>query len=117
METVYRFGSESSRGYVPQVQRNGSRPGADVRRRRREKERSKHEQGQGKTRQLLVSPVPGGVNEGTSASLMELDLPRIRGAHGEKGGAGNSGAAYERKRTQSNSPIRERLPMEEDANG
>ena len=60
-------------------------------------------------------PAPGGFNEGTPASCMELGLPRVRCAHGECGGAGNSGAANERKRTLSNSPSRERLAMEEDA--
>ena len=77
---------------------------------------SKHEKEQGKTSQHLVLPVPGGFSEGTPASLMELNLLRIRGAYGECGGAGNSGAANERKRTLSNSLSRERLPMEEDAN-
>ena len=60
-------------------------------------------------------PTPGGYNEGTPASLVELDLARIRDAHGECGGAGNFGAANDRKRTLSNSPSRERLPMEENA--
>ena len=68
---------------------------------------------QGKTCQQLVFPAQGGFNEGTPASLVELHLPRFRGAHGEGGGAGNSGAANDRKRTSSSSPSR--LPMEEDA--
>ena len=76
---------------------------------------SKNVQEQGKTSQQLVLPTPDPFNEGTPASVMEIDLSRIRGAHGECGGAGDSGAANERKRTLSNPPSRERLPMEEDA--
>ena len=52
------------------------------------------------------------LNEGAPASSMELDLPRVRGAHGEDGGAGSSGAEEERKRPLSNSPSRH--SMEED---
>ena len=55
----------------------------------------------------------GGFNEGTPASLLVLDLPRLRGAHGEGGGARNSATAKDRKRSRSNSPSRR--PMEEDA--
>ena len=76
---------------------------------------SKGEQEQGETSQQLVLPAPGGFNEGIPASLMELDLPRIRGAHGECGGAGKSGAANDRRRSLSNSPSQERFPMEEEA--
>ena len=47
--------------------------------------------------------------------VIELDLVRIWAAHGEGGGAGSFGAANDRKRNLSNSPSRERLPMEEDA--
>ena len=36
--TIYRLGSEMSRGYVPKVQRNGGGPGTDARKRRRKKE-------------------------------------------------------------------------------
>ena len=43
---------------------------------------SGEKQEQGKASQQLVLPTPGG-----------LDLVRIRGAHGECGGAGNFGAA------------------------
>ena len=74
---------------------------------------SEDEQEQGKNSQPLVLPAPAGFNEGTPASLMELDLPRARGAHGDRGGAGNSGAENERRRPSSNSPSR--LPMKEDA--
>ena len=81
-------------------------PGEEEEERRRD---SKQEQEQGKTSQHLVLPVPGGLNEGTPASLKELDLPRTRGQHGECGGAGKSCAANGRKRTLSNSPSRERL--------
>ena len=66
-----------------------------------------------KNSQELVLPAPGGLNEGTPASLMELDLPRARGAHGEGGGAGNSGAENGRKGPLPRFPSR--LPMEEDA--
>ena len=48
---------------------------------------SEDEQEQGKTSQLLVLPAPGRSNEGTAASSMELDFPRVRGAHGECGGS------------------------------
>ena len=44
---------------------------------------------QGKTSQQLVLPAPGGFNERTPTSGVGLDLLR---AHGEGGGAGNSGA-------------------------
>ena len=74
---------------------------------------SEDEQGQGKTCPQWVLPAPGGFNEGTPASSMDLDLPRVRGAHGECGGAGKSGTGKDRKRSLSNSPSR--LPMEEDA--
>ena len=74
---------------------------------------SEDEQEQGRASRQLVLPAPGGFNEGTPASSMELDLPRARGAHGESGGAGNSGAEDERKRPLPNSPSQ--LPMEDDA--
>ena len=71
------------------------------------------EQEQGKASQQLVLPTLGGYND--PSSFAELDLVRIRGAHGEGGGAASFGEANDRKRTLSNSPSRERLPMEEDA--
>ena len=49
---------------------------------------SEDEQEQGKNSQQLVLPASGGFNEGTPASSMELDLPHVRCAHGERGGAG-----------------------------
>ena len=49
---------------------------------------NKNEQEQGRTSQLLVLLAPGGFNEGTPVGGMELDLPRVRGAHSECGGAG-----------------------------
>ena len=53
-------------------------------------------------------------DKATPASSLELDLPRVRSALDECGGAGKSGTAKdERKRPLSNSPSR--LPMEEDA--
>ena len=36
-----------------------------------------------KTSRQLVLLAPGGFNEGTPASSVELDLPRVLGAHGE----------------------------------
>ena len=47
----------------------------------------------GKASQQLVLPALGGYNEGTPVSLIELDLARIRTAHGECGGADHFGAA------------------------
>ena len=67
---------------------------------------------QGKTSQQLVLSAPGGLNEGTPASSMELDFLRVRGVHGECGEAGNTGADIERKRPVSDSPSRP--PMEEE---
>ena len=73
---------------------------------------SEDEQEQGRISQQLVLPAPGGINEGTPASL-ELDLPRVRGALGECGGAGKSRTMGGRKRGLSSSPSRR--PMEEGA--
>ena len=39
---------------------------------------SEDEQEQGRISQQLVVPAPGGINEGTPASSLELDLPRLR---------------------------------------
>ena len=69
-------------------------------------------QEQGRASQQLVLPAPGGINEGTPVRSLELDLPRVRGAHGEGGGAGKSGTLGDRKRGQPNSPSRR--PTEED---
>ena len=44
--------------------------------------------------------------KGTPASSLELDLPRVRGALGECGGAGKSGTPGDRKNGLSNSPTR-----------
>ena len=72
------------------------------------------EQEQDKASQQFSLSASSGCNEGTPACSLELDLPRVRGALGECGGAGKSSAAKdERKRPLSNSPSR--LPMEEDA--
>ena len=65
---------------------------------------SEDEQEQGKASQQLAVSVSGW-NEGTPAGSLELDLPRVRGALGECGGAGKS------KRSLSNSPSR--LPMKD----
>ena len=62
------------------------------------------EQEQGKASQQLALAASGGFNEGTPASSMELDLPRVRGAHGECGGAGSSGTAQDRERSRSSTP-------------
>ena len=75
---------------------------------------SEDEEEQDKASQQLALSASSWCNEGTSASSFEHDLPRVRGALGECGGAGKSGAAKdERKRPLSNSPSR--LPTEEDA--
>ena len=74
---------------------------------------SENEHEQGRTSQQLALSASGGFSEGTSASNMELDLPRVRGAHDGCGDAGNSGTAQDRKRSLSNS--QSRLPIEEDA--
>ena len=62
---------------------------------------SEDEQDQDKASQQLALSASSGSNEGTPASSSQLDLPRVRGALGECGGAGKSGAAKD--------------PMEEDA--
>ena len=74
---------------------------------------SEDEQEQGRISQQLLLPAPAGINEGTPASSLELDLPRVRGALGESGGAGKSGTQGDLKRALSNFPSRR--PMEEDA--
>ena len=58
---------------------------------------SEDEQEQGKASQQLLSLTSGRCNEGTSASRLELDFPRVRGAFAECGGAGKSGTAKDRK--------------------
>ena len=83
-------------------------PGRDERRRN-----SEDEQEQGRTNQQLVLPAQGGINEGTPANSLELDLPRVRGALGECGRAGKSDTHGDRKRGLSNSPSRR--PMVEGA--
>ena len=58
--------------------------------------------------------LPGGTNEGTPASSMELDLPHVPGVQGEVGGATKSGAEkWAKQKTDPKSPSR--CPMEEDA--
>ena len=85
----------------------GQMPGREEGRRN-----SEYEQELGRISQQLVLPAPRGINEGTPASSLELDLPRVRGALGECGGAGKSGTLGDRKGGLSNSPSRR--PMEED---
>ena len=70
---------------------------------------SEDEQDHCKTSQQLVLPAQGGLNEGALASSMELDLPHVRGAHGECGGAFSSGP----KKSRSNTPW-SGLSMEEE---
>ena len=112
--TIYRLGSELSRGCVPKVQEMGAAqeqmPGREEGRRN-----SEDEQEQDKASQQLALSASSGCNEGTPASSLELDLPRVRGALGECGGAGKSGAAKdEPKRPLSNAPSRS--PMDEEEN-
>ena len=85
----------------------GQMPGREGRR------NSEDEHEQGRISQQLVLPAPGRINEGTPASSLELDLPRVRGAFGACGGAGKSGTLGDRKRGLSNSPSLR--PMEKDA--
>ena len=61
---------------------------ADGRRRRRKKKTVNMNKSKAGPRQQLVLPAPGGFNEGTPESCMELDLPRVRSGQGESGGAG-----------------------------
>ena len=79
-------------------------------------EEKKEEKNKSKTKPVSNWRLSGsrGCNEGTPRSSLELDLPWVRGALGEGGGAGESGAAKDdRVRPSSNSPSR--LSMEEDA--
>ena len=99
--------------FVQRLQRKmgtaqGQTPGREEGRRN-----SEDEQEQDKASQQLALSASSWCNEGTPASSLELDLPRVRSALGECGGAGKLGTAKdERKRLQSNSPSRR--PMEEE---
>ena len=88
MATIYRLGSESGRAMYQRYREMGAAqglmPGREEGRRN-----SEHEQEQDEASQQLVSSASGGCNEGTPASSSELDLLRVRGALGERGGAGN----------------------------
>ena len=75
---------------------------------------SEDEQEKVKTRQLLVLPAPGGFNEGTPASSMELDLPLMACTRRMRRSREESGTAKDRRRSRSYTP-RSRSPMEEDA--
>ena len=66
----------------------GQMPGREEGRRN-----SEDGQEQDKASQQLALSASSGCNEGTPASSLELDLPRVRGALGECGGAGKSGTA------------------------
>ena len=69
------------------------------------KRNSEDEQEQEQASQQLALSASSGCKEGTPASSLEFDLPRVRSALGECGGAGKSGSAKdERKRFLSNSP-------------
>ena len=61
------------------------------------KRNSEDEQEQDKASQQLALSAPGGCKESTPASGLELDLPHIRGAHGEGGGAGKSCTAKDER--------------------
>ena len=96
MEQMFAFGACQARRRfeaVCHVKTREQMPGKEGRK------DSVEEPEQWKTSQQLVLPAPGGYNEGTPTSLAGLDLIRIRGAHGECGGAGDLGAANDRKRT------------------
>ena len=87
VESVFAMGADQARSeFDAQVPGKGGR------------RNSEDEQEQGKASRA------GALKEGTPASSSELDLPRVRGAHGECGGAGKSGADNERKRPLSNFP-------------
>ena len=91
--------------YIPHVQMSEKERGRRT---------SEYEQEQDKASPQLALSASSGCNEGTPASSLELDLPRVRGALGDSGGAGKTGTAKgERKRSLSNSPSRR--PMEDDA--
>ena len=112
--TVCR-GANGIETFVQRLQRGmeaaqGQMPGREEGRRT-----SEDEQEQDKASQQLALSGSSGCNEGTPASSLELDLPRIRGALGEGGRAGKSGKAKdERKRPLSNSPSRRPMDEEED---
>ena len=84
------MGANGIETFVQRLQREmeavqGQLPGREGRR------SIEDEQEQGRISQRLVLPAPGGINEGTPASGLELDLPRVWSAPGECGGAGKSG--------------------------
>ena len=60
--------------------------------------KSGDEQEQDKASQQLPLSASSGCNEGTPASSLELDLPRIRDALCECGGAGKSGTAKDERK-------------------
>ena len=62
---------------------------------------SEDEREQDKASQQLALSASGGRNEGTPASSMELDFPRVRRALGECGGTENSGAAKDERKIPS----------------
>ena len=89
-DAVWQVFFKKFEAFTPSAQMPGKGGG----RRNGEDEKERHKASQ----QLVLSP-SGGCSEGTPESSLELDLPRVRSALGECGGAGKSGAAKdERKR-------------------
>ena len=72
----------------------------------REEEIVKEEQEQGRANQQVTLPTPGGFIRGAPASILELDLPLVRGVPGEGRSAGRSGTQGGRKRGPQRSPGR-----------
>ena len=87
MEQMFTLGADQARskfGATNQMfYRRIETPSAQIPGKEEGRRNSENEQEQGRTSQQLVLPAPGGFKEGTTASSMELDLPRVRGAHGE----------------------------------
>ena len=108
-----RIGNEWSGGLVPKSRREMGAAQGQVPGREEGRRNSEDEQEQGRISQQLVLPAPGGINEGTPASSLELYLLCVRGALGDCGGPGKTSTLGDRKRGLSNSPSRR--PMEEDA--
>ena len=99
--------------FVQRLQREMGAAQGQMPEREEERRSSEGEQKQDKASQELALSVSGEGNEGTPASSLELDLPRVRGALGECGGARKSGTPGGSQKSPSNSPTRP--SMEEDA--
>ena len=98
------LGANGIETFVQRLPREMGAAQGQMPRREEGRRNSKDEQGQGRNSQQLVLSAPGGINEGAPASSLELDLHRVRGAPGEGGGAGKSGAQGDRKRGPTRSP-------------